>query len=462
MILNRVIFAGEVVLNILHRGFNQDSISQKSIYIKEKIGRNNLIFEQKLVDNAFLNELIKEHIIFTEEGLLHPKHELNPYSHNMCTHMVHYLSGLKPKKILKTLENKFELNLSLNQVLTINEFVLKHTGVDLNRNPILYGDILVYEPTDVDFKPNQCNGITLYNLEPGFIVTLKFKKNNILVDSHIEEIKAVTQELNINSSKEWVTVDIEIFKNDDLIYYNNDLSYIKTLRLSMGIARTPKRVKLNKLNEFFELQQDPIKHETVIGETIDKLDEIFFNSNLDIRKKLLNEKEKENIIFIKPGETEKSIEIISKYLQQDHKEIWIFDPYFTDKGAFNKTLDWLRIFNQCSSEIKNIVFYCKNEENAYDFNNIKNSIEQDELLKEAINNGGIKCNFIQISSPIHDRFILGIDKYDLSGLTIGTSLNSVDTNHFCINFLNHSAAKKILAELKEYISEGNIVGSCEL
>ena len=49
-----------------------------------------------------------------------------------------------------------------------------------------------------------------------------------------------------------------------------------------------------------------------------------------------------------------------------------------------------------------------------------------------------------------------------SGITIGTSLNSVDINHFCVNYLNHTSTKVILKELINYLEGGNVVGSCKL
>ncbi|MBK5502781.1 hypothetical protein [Peribacillus sp. TH14] len=460
MILNRVLFAREAIITILHRGFDNDCNLQGNIYIKKKLGRYNLVFEQSIVNDEILDNL--NHVVFIEEGFLNPKHELNPYSQSKCTFMRRFVSSSKPKKIIKALEDKFELKLSLKDLLIINEFIKKYTGLDLNRNPILYGDTLLYEPISVSFKPNHLNGITFNNLEKDSIVIVKFKNKDIIVSSHLKVIESFTSELEINPSEEWKSLDIEIFKNNRLVYFNYNLSYISTVHLSMGMASRSKRIKLNELDDFFELQNDPSKHEMIIGEAVDKLEELFWKSNNQMRQKLLKEQEKENITFIKPGETKKSIEIISKYLQESQDEFWVFDPYFTDKNRFNKTLDWLRIFYECSSQPKNIVFFCKDEDKAYDFVTIKEAIKQDSVLKRIVKKGILNLNFIQISSPIHDRFILGRNKNTFSGLTIGTSLNSIDSNHFCINILNHSAAKKILGELNDYINEGNLVGSCEI
>ena len=42
------------------------------------------------------------------------------------------------------------------------------------------------------------------------------------------------------------------------------------------------------------------------------------------------------------------------------------------------------------------------------------------------------------------------------GLNIGTSFNSLERNHYCINKLNSNTAKTILTELTGWLNLGNI------
>ncbi|HFR4159389.1 TPA: hypothetical protein ACHVJ3_001577 [Bacillus cereus] len=461
MILNRVIFAGQVIITILHKGLDNQVDPKRNLNIKEKIGRYNLSFEESIVSDNFINKI--DNVAFIEKGGLIPQHELNPYNLSACAFMTRYVSNIKPSKIIKTCDDKFEFKISSKELLRINSFIKKYTGLNLNYNPILYGDTLLYEHTYVKINSNETNGISLGNIEKSSILIVKFKNKDIIVSSKVTVIDNDTTEIEINSPADWQSVDIEVYRNDDLVYFNYDVSFIKRINLSMNLVDKPKRIKLNQLDDFFELKSNSVVGKSIIGEDIDELEELFSKSNFQMRKKLLDEQEKENITFIRPGETQKSIEIISEYIQKSQEELWIFDPYFTDKIRFKKSLDWLRIINGCSTSYPiNIVFFCKDEEKAYDFNTIKEAIEKDSILTEIIENSMLNINFIQIRSPIHDRFIIGKNDNGYSGLTIGTSLNSIDNNHFCISVLNHSAAKKVLTELTEYINETNIIGNCKV
>ncbi|KOO47743.1 hypothetical protein [Viridibacillus arvi] len=433
--------------------------ANRNLYKKEKIGYHNLIFEEKFVNDDFLENI--NDFIFIEKGFLVPEHELNPYSHGACTSLKRYVST-KPRKIIKTFDNKFELKIALKDLLSINSFIKKYTGLNLNYNPILYGDTLLYEHSNVHYQLNDNNGITLSNVKENSIVIVRFKNERLIVSSEVKLIEKLTPKIEINLTEEWQAFDIEIYRNNNLVYFNYDVSFMRRLHLNMSVSNRPKKIKLNQLDEFFELKTSSNTQETIIGEAIGELEELFVKSNYEMRKKLLEEQEKENITFIRPGETKKSIKIISEYIQQKQEELWIFDPYFTDKNRFKKSLDWLRIIYQCSSYPKNIIFFCKNEDKAYNFNTIKEAIKQDTQLIELVENKLFNMNFIEIKSPIHDRFIIGKNENSYSGLTIGTSLNSIDSNHFCISVLNHSAAKKILTELTEYINESNIIGNCSL
>lgn len=461
LILNRVIFAGEVIITILHKGLDNQINSNRNLYIKEKIGQYNLIFEEIIVSDNFLQNI--NNVLCIEKGVLNPKHELNPYTPHTCAFMKRYVSNIKPSKIIKAYDDRFEFKISLKDLLRINGFIKKYTGLNLNYNPILYGDTLLYEHTYVNIQLNDTNGIKLSNIDKNSFVIVKFKNKGAIVSSKVTLMENDTTELEFNSSEDWQSVDIEVYRNNRLVYFNYDVSFIKSVHLSMGRLERPKKIKLNQLDDFAELKSSSVIEESIIGEAIDELEELFSKSNFQMRKKLLDEQEKENITFIKPGETQKSIEIISEYIQKSQEELWIFDPYFTDKIRFKKSLDWLRIINGCSTSYPiNIVFFCKDEKKAYDFNTIKEAIEKDSILTEIIENSMLNINFIQIRSPIHDRFIIGKNDNGYSGLTIGTSLNSIDNNHFCISVLNHSAAKKVLTELTEYINETNIIGNCKV
>ncbi|PFX73143.1 hypothetical protein COL39_15450 [Bacillus cereus] len=464
MILNQVTYAGEEILNILHKGLDNQINTNRNLNAKRKIGRYNLIFNESFVSDDFLAK--HSNYLLIDHGLLHPNHELNPYSGTInatCAFMTRYVSKIKPNKIIKTYDDRLELNIPSKDLLSINTFIKEYTGLDLNYNPILFGDTLLYEHTYINIQRNETNGIKLSRIAKKSMVIVKFKSKTAIVYTNVTLVAENTTDLEINSSVDWHSLDIEVYEDNSLVYFDYDVAFFDGFQLNLSILDRPKKVKLNMLDDFFELKSTSVLEEYPNGEVIEELEELFSKSNYQMRKKLLNEQERENITFIKPRETQKSISLISEFFQNTHGEIWIFDPYFTDISRFIKSLDWLRILSECIFSYPiNIVFFCKNANNAYDYNTIKEAIETDSILKEKLNNKTLNMNFIQVSSPIHDRFIIGKTNKDYSGLTIGTSLNSIDNNYFCINTLNHSAAQKVLTELTEYIEKDKIIGKCKV
>ncbi|WP_336866258.1 hypothetical protein [Peribacillus frigoritolerans] len=461
LIINRVSYAGEFLITVLHRGVEDEGCSYERKIIKEKINRNNLIFEQFIVNDDILRDL--EQIIAIEEGFLTPKDDLNIYSDSVCAKITRYVSGIKPSKVIKTLENRFEFRLPIDIIIQINEFIKKYTGVEINKNPIFYGDTFIYEPIGVDFSKNDNNGITIKNLEINSEVIIKFKRNGLIVHSCKEICVNIAQELEINSNVEWASFDIEVYKNNKLLYFNYDISYMKSLHFSMGLVNQPKSVRLNHLSSYFEIPSEPSITESIVGEERDYIEELYSKSNFEMSRQLKNVQEEGNITFIKPGETSLALKMITNFLNNPYKEIWIYDPYFTDKSRFNKTLDWLRIFIELSNHKINIVYYCKDEDKAFNFNSIRAALLQDVVLNRTLQNKTLNWTFIETKSPIHDRFIFGEgNDNQFSGLTIGTSLNSVDSNHFCINYINHTSTKSILYELNNYLNDGNIEGQCTI
>ncbi|MED4531504.1 hypothetical protein [Metabacillus fastidiosus] len=461
MIINRVSYAGEFLITVLHGGIEDEDYSYERKIIKEKINRNNLVFEQFIVNDDVLNNLGL--IIATEEGFLTPNDDLNIYSGNVCARMIRYVSGVKPSKIIKTLENKFEFKLSTEIVIKINEFIKKYTGIDLNANPIFYGDTFIFEPIELDFSKNDRNGINIKNIEMNSQVIIKFKRNGLIVHTHKRAFETDMLEIEMNSDVEWTSFDIEVYRNNELIYFNYDISYIESINLTMNVVNRPKNVKLNQLASSFEIPSEPSTSEIMVGEELNFIEELYSKSNFEMSRQIKLVQEEGNITFIKPGETSLALKMITNFLNKSFKELWIFDPYFTDKSRFTKTLDWLRIFFELPSRKINIVYYCKSEDKAFDSNSIKAALIQDPVIDRTFKNKTISCTFIETNSPIHDRFILGeLGNNKFSGMTIGTSLNSVDSNHFCINYINHTSTKSIFNELNNYLNDGNIVGQCTI
>lgn len=457
MIVNKVSYGGENLVTIYHRGIEDEFESYERKIIKQKINQYNLCFEQYKVNEDNLNNIVS--ILSIQEGLLSPKDNLNIYSSRVCARFRRYVSAVKPRKIIKTLEDKFEFKLPIETIITINEFIEKYTGLDLNKNPVFYGDTFIYEPTEIDVSKNESNGLTIRNIESHSEIVIRFRSNGMIVSTYKHFFEDELLEVEINPELDWKSFDIEFYKDNELIFLDSDLSFFESIHLSMGITNRPKNVKLNSLSSYLDIPTEPTKFESVIGEEINQIEDLYAKSNFEMSRKIRNEQETNNITFIKPGETNRALKEITEFLNKDFEEVWVFDPYLTDINRFNKTLDWLKIFSELPLKKINFLFYCKDEEKAYSCSSLETEVLENSLLDNIVEKKTLNWWFIETKSAIHDRFILSkTSDNQFLGITVGTSLNSVDTNHFCINHLNHNATKTILNELSNFLEDGNVRG----
>ncbi|MFH5780959.1 hypothetical protein [Heyndrickxia oleronia] len=457
MIVNKVSYGGENLVTVYHRGIEDEVDSYERKIIKQKINKYNLCFEQYKVNEDDVDNI--NSILSIQEGFLTPKDDLNIYSNRVCARMIRYVSTVKPRKIIKTLEDKFEFKLPMKTIITINEFIKKYTGLDLNKNPIFYGDTFIYEPIEIDVTKNESNGLTLRNVEADSEIFIRFKNRGMIVDTYRRLFENEIFEVEINSEIDWNSFDIEFYKNNELVYFDYDLSFIRSVHFSMGIVNRPKSIKLNSLSSYLNIPIEPTRVESVIGEEIDQIEDLYAKSNFEMSRQIRNEQETNNITFIKPGETNRALKEITEFLNNNFEEVWIFDPYLTDINRFNKTLDWLRIFSELPLRKINFIFYCKDEAKAYSSSSLETAVVENALLNNIVANKTLNWSFIETKSAIHDRFILTrTSDVQFLGLTVGTSLNSIDTNHFCINRLNHNSTKTILNELSNFLEGGNVRG----
>ena len=179
--------------------------------------------------------------------------------------------------------------------------------------------------------------------------------------------------------------------------------------------------------------------------------------------KIENEKADTQVTFIKPGEIDKARTLVGKTMESAKDDLWIYDPYFTDKSEIAKSLDWLKIISNCKANNKNIVFFTRDINKCLDIGGLQNEIQSDSYLQDIIRiNGKLGIAFYQTNSPIHDRFILVRNESSFYGLIIGTSFNSLDRNYYCLNKITGNSAKNILTELEDWLNAGNIINSLEV
>jgi len=453
MICDKIIYGGQVLLTIYHQGFD-DEINGRRLKIVEKVGSNNLIFTETLVSD---DEIVNINDWLTkEEGLLTPGSTKNPYGEAACAYMVHYKYANKPSRIFNFSGDRYLLRISVDELIQINMFVKKYTGLDIEKNPMYYGDIFIYRSYTINYHANKEEGITVENLPAGSTVIVRFKKHDAIVSTKIVRINHETEETEIKSDKPWTYHDIEIYFDDVLVYYRKDLSYIRRMQISMKLSEPKKRIRLNKIADNYAFERKGSSHVSKIGDPPDEYEEMMNTSAFEINKRLNAEKPDEQVIFMKPGEIQKAIDLIGNVMQTASDSIWVFDSYFTDVNGIKGMLDWIHILANCQAQVKNVVFYSKGPNNALDIEALKKEIEREPELSIMLRTRkALGIHFYQTKYPIHDRFVLTETDKIYSGLAIGTSFNSLGDHYYCISKLSHKASVTIWGELKSWMIDSN-------
>ncbi len=461
MICDKITYKKQDILTIYHKGLD-DSVKDRSIKTSTKIGRYNLVFSETYVDDSAI-ENIKDYT-YKEEGLLPPRAAMNPYGDSACANMIHYTYTNKPDSLFSFDGSYYSIKLPTNIFLEISEFIKKYTGIDIQTTPMICGDILVYKNIERNFRANKTTGIILENLPANALIIINFKSNNTIVSSKVIKLSEDTKKLEVNSDKTWKSHDIQIFKDEELIYYQRDVAYIRHITLKSKIKSTGKSVQLSKIGTSYVETRESSLSASEIGEPIDKFEEIMNTSNNKIKRFIKTEHPDDKVVFIKHNELDKAKQYIIDIFEKAKDEIWIFDPYFTDSNEISKIIDWLKIFTISNRSKKNIVFYCDpQKKKTLCINDFIAKIKSDTDLAEIIRvQKLLNITCYQVALPIHDRFILVKNDNEYFGLSIGTSFNSLERNCFCIHKLSHASSKFILNELINWMSNGNILDDEEV
>lgn len=452
MIRDTVKYAGETILTIYHKGFDKE-LSNRNIIKKEKIGRYNLVFSEMSIQN-------NDEIDFTTnrktEGLLGPGHSINPYGDSACANMIRYINMKKPNKIFTINKDRFILNISINDYKKIIEFIKKFIGINLENHAMCLGDTFLYECEEREIYGEDDNGIVIKTDVLDDVLNIQFKIKDIVVCSKKIHLNR-NQSIVARSDKYWDTCDIQIYRNNKLIFFQNNISFMRTMVLNSYITTHTKNIVMNKLGNDVKIENSGKMSKNIIGDKPDELRDFISNTNNDIRSKLIDSSGNKKTEFILPGELERAKELILDTIKSQCNEVWIYDPYFSDRNGLGISIDWIRILAHCKAKTKYILF----------FNNIKrDSVTPKEFKDIALNDNiiknlkGIKKNigisFYQLKTYIHDRFIFVIENECIRGISIGTSLNSLDSNYYCIHTMNNKEADEIFYKLKSETNKENI------
>lgn len=462
MVRDTISYAGEVILTIYHKGFDNE-LNQRKIRKSEKIGRYNIVFEEEIVQDNIVDEIVDWDKKI--EGFLNTIDIMNPYREKACAFMRQYCYFNKSKKIFLFQHGEYKLNISTGVFNKIILFTKRYTGLDLSTQSMCFGDIFVYENYQVNIRAIGEEGIRIEAENFPLKIIVNFKINDIVVCSKIKTIQEDNKsEMNILSDCSWDNVDVQIYQGNKLIYLNQNISFIQRVVLNMIIAGSDEKIKLNKLGEDLVIQTEAYSSQSNIGMKLKKIENSIANSNFFIMQKLLEDGETNNdFLFIAPNELEKAKNYIVNILRSATDEIWIFDPYFSSPKEKVIPMDWIRILSYCKAPRKNIIFFKKENSTALSVKEFVNdSLEDYVIMRSRIKRNVIGINFYELNTYIHDRFIFVVSDEKILGYTIGTSLNSLHKNYYCINTLDSVSSNNIFNELKKLLDDVNIIDSASI
>ncbi len=461
MIRNEIKYKGEVILTIYHKLNGYKNFKKECSDIKD------LVFIQENVPNISDDEIIKKYKYkIKKEGLLPAGANKNPYFDKTCAKMIHYKCD-KPKNIFKLLDNSYILNdISIDELNKINNFIEKYTGFKVEKNFTLYGDVFIFEPIVCDYSFNK-GYIEFRNIPLESKVLMTLKSGEKVIDHKTKYIE--DKNVNVFIGENWTSIDLSIFNGNKLIYIA-EFSPIRSFELNINsihsISYNFKNKKYKNCKVNFDIHCDQQKYD-YFSLSMSDYEKIISNTNEYIYKITDSIEKKNEIIFVKKNEIKRNnnfIEYICEFMTKSCcDELWIFDPYFLhDIDIF---VDWIKLLSEIDTQKINIVI---------DVNKLKNK----EFKKEEIDN---KINSLKIlilsnknsinkdvyvystkkNKNIHDRFILkkqnisdGVNT--ISGLSIGTSFNSLHNNYYCIYELDNNISKDIFYTITNCIDDNEL------
>jgi hypothetical protein len=241
------------------------------------------------------------------------------------------------------------------------------------------------------------------------------------------------------------------------MYFTPDysISYARYIPYNLSVAGMRKRIPLTSLQEYYDLEQTDSIQKSIIGTPPEPVQASLGEINQHLVRRLNEQKASDKFLFIRPGERNIAMKQITDVMFHAVDELWLIDSYFTDKShGLSQMTDWLRLLTNAQAAKKYLVFYCKSEDNALNAAQLKSSMQRDPIMQDAMLSRPLhSTQLLQTATPIHDRFLIVRSGDTYSGLSIGTSFNSLNSNHYCIYRLAHREAKEVLDVLCAWLHD---------
>lgn len=470
MIENRIVFDGEEILCVYHKGVDDFVTVNHEEHITLD-GKLLEFIEQKVDSDVVINKVSS---LTSIQGVLSTGADLNPYGDMVSAHCSHYIVTKKPSFLFY--RDEFTSN-DANILIELFDFINTYCGLQLKKYPLHLGDIFIFEPTPVEVRGNELDGgdgLTLINLPVDSMLIVHFKSydnlgdTEYIVDTAIVNVERTDTCINVSSKHPWQSFDIFIYREGKLIYKSIDNFIMYLVHMAIDIQCEPVGLSLKRLGE--TVIQQPSEKFFIAEKMIDP------NSLRAYNKQIVD-----NVALYADGVnkilycgSDEDIQIEKDYIirQLEHvaDEIVICDSYFTDyrnDKDKDKIFEWLAILANMSAKLKTIVFHVTRKDGS------NRAFTSDKLLKNIPlyrevanyyrnhnNSLGIYC--IETKIPIHDRFIFTRTGKDVQCLVVGTSFNSLGENFHCIHQYTGTTAKSLYESIMNNAVQPHMDGEAKL
>ena len=471
MIENRIVFDGEEILCVYHKGVD-DFVTVNHKEHTTLDGKLLEFIEQKVDSDVVLNKVSS---LTSIQGVVSTGQDLNPYGHRASAYCSHYIVTKKPSFLLYS--DAFTSN-DANILIKLFNFINTYCGLQLKKYPLYLGDIFIFEPTPIGVMGNEIDGVdglTLLNIPVDSTLIVHFKSyddlgdTEYIVDTVIVNVERTDTCINVSSEHPWQSFDIFVYREGKLIYKSIDKPIVRSIHMAIDIQHEPVELSLKRLGKTI-IQQSSEKETFTVGKMIEPKLLRAYNKQI-VDNVALYAGGVNKILYCGSDE---DIQIEKDYIIRQLKdaadEIVICDSYFTDYRKDkdkDKIFEWLAILANMSAKSKTIVFYVTRKDGS------NRAFTADELLKNiplyrevanyyrSHNNSlGIRC--IETKIPIHDRFIFTRTDKDVQCLVVGTSFNSLGENFHCIHQYTGTTAKSLYESIMNNAVQPHMDGEVKM
>lgn len=445
MLRDTIAYGGQTILTVYHDNEELD-LPKRRWREREKIGRYWLIFEEC---GGCPAQAPPENASWTEQELLSHTHPLCPCaSHEFCAAMTRYRTSEKPSHIF--LPGLKGFRIAPDQWEALCAFVKRHVGIDLLQVPMACGDTFVFHYVQLQYHETK-EGSVLVDTVGFDRIDIHFKHGKAICTSKTQQFApAERTSTEFVPEVDWDTFDIYAYVNHTLWFYAHDVSFFRSLNMVMEWGGD-RSVPLKKSG--YNARYSNTGNQEVLKVGGEKKNLRIEQEQQQSHLLLSVPKGKQDSLLIQKGEEHTVYAFANRMLNRNWDEVCFWDPYLLDAKGKAMLVDWMRLLR--GSPAKNIyaIYYRKAaDENTMTLAQAKQLLSADWPLSQQLRRNPRSLHLIGLNEYIHDRLLLCREGTRFTGLALGTSINSLDSNYFCIHPLTPLFSQTCWETFQQFIS----------